>query len=127
MKFSNIIIRTLVFLLIINIVFLPTTYATGDIITSGRNFLTKGNTIGETINETALQDASSTIYKVLLSIAICASVIVGAVLGIQFIFGSAEGKAKVSETLIPYIIGCAVVFGAFTIWSFIVNFGQDVF
>lgn len=39
---------------------------------------------------------------------------------------SAEDKAKVKEALIPYVIGCAVIFGAFTIWSIAVNLGQNI-
>lgn len=41
-----------------------------------------------------------------------------------FILSSAEGKAKVSETLVAYIAGCIVVFGAFGIWDFAVNTGS---
>lgn len=52
--------------------------------------------------------------------------LVGTVIGIQFMVASAEDKAKVKEALIPYVIGCAVIFGAFTIWSMAVNLGQDI-
>lgn len=52
--------------------------------------------------------------------------IVGTILGIQFMVASAEDKAKVKEALIPYFIGCAIIFGGFTIWSIVVNIGQDV-
>lgn len=52
--------------------------------------------------------------------------IVGTILGIQFMIASAEEKAKVKETLVPYIVGCIVIFGAFTIWSIVVNLGQDI-
>ena len=52
--------------------------------------------------------------------------IVGTIIGIQFMVASAEDKAKVKEALVPYIIGCAVIFGAFTIWSIVVNIGQDI-
>lgn len=34
--------------------------------------------------------------------------------------GSAEEKAEVMKTLIPFVIGCAVLFGAFGIWKFVV-------
>ena len=51
---------------------------------------------------------------------------VGTIIGIQFMMASAEEKAKVKEALIPYVVGCAVIFGAFTIWSIAVNIGQDI-
>ena len=50
----------------------------------------------------------------------------GAVLGFQFILGSVEGKAKVSEALMPYIVGCIIVFGAFTIWKIAISIGNRV-
>lgn len=50
--------------------------------------------------------------------------VVGIIIGIQFMVASAEDKAKVKETLVPYIVGCIVIFGAFTIWSIAVNLGQ---
>lgn len=51
---------------------------------------------------------------------------VGTVIGIQYMVASAEDKAKVKEALIPYIVGCIVIFGAFTIWSIAVNLGQEI-
>lgn len=51
---------------------------------------------------------------------------VGIVIGIQFMVASAEDKAKVKEALVPYIVGCIVIFGAFTIWSIAVNMGQSI-
>lgn len=50
----------------------------------------------------------------------------GTIIGIQFIVASAEDKAKLKEALVPYIVGCIVIFGAFTIWSIVVNLGQDI-
>lgn len=44
----------------------------------------------------------------------------------QFITGSIEGKAKIKEALVPYIIGCIVVFGAFFIWRTLVNTGNSL-
>lgn len=53
--------------------------------------------------------------------------IVGIIIGIQFMVASAEDKAKVKEALVPYVIGCIVIFGAFTIWSTVVNIMQKTF
>ena len=38
----------------------------------------------------------------------------------------AEGQAKVKEMLIPFIIGCVIVFGGFGIWKIALKLGQDV-
>ena len=66
-------------------------------------------------------------FKLLMAIGIVVMFIVGTVIGIQFMVASAEDKAKVKEALIPYIIGCAVIFGAFTIWSIAVRLLQSTF
>lgn len=57
------------------------------------------------------------IYTVLFDIAVAATVIVGAILGVKFMLASAEDKAKIKESLVPYIIGNIVIYGAFIIWK----------
>ena len=112
-----------------NIIFSPKAFATdtvGEIFDAGDDFLSEGDNPSTVINETKLKDTSSTIYKILLTIAICVAIIIGAVLGLQFILGSVEGKVKVQEALVPYIVGCVVAFGAFTIWGIAVNTGDDI-
>lgn len=57
------------------------------------------------------------IYNILFPLAVVITVIVGGILGIKFMLASAEDKAKIKESLVPYIIGCAVIYGAFGIWK----------
>ncbi len=64
---------------------------------------------------------SGLIYNILLAIAVVVAVIVGLYLAIKFMMSSAEDKAKVKEMLIPYIVGCIVIFSAFTIWKLVVT------
>lgn len=40
--------------------------------------------------------------------------------------GSIEEKANIKESLIPFVIGCIVVFGAFGIWRIFVSLGQKL-
>ena len=40
--------------------------------------------------------------------------------------GSVSEKANVKETLIPYIAGCIVIFGAFGIWKLVVTIMSKV-
>ena len=74
-----------------------------------------------TLDDTSLQQLSDTLYNALLVIAIIVAVIIGLVIGIQFMTGSVAQKAKIKETLIPYIAGCVVIFGAFGIWKMVVT------
>ena len=73
------------------------------------------------IDEDNLVDMSNMLYNAILIIATIIAVIVGLVIAIQFMTGSVAQKAKVKETLIPYIAGCIVIFGAFGIWKIVVN------
>ena len=61
------------------------------------------------------------LYNALLIIGIIIAVIVGTILGIKFMIGSVEEKADIKKLLIPYIVGCIVVFGAFGIWKLVVT------
>jgi len=99
-------------------------YALGDIFSQGKGFLEAGNDIDNTINTTKLGETSDYIYNTLLAIAIMVAIIVGMILGIQFMAASADEKAKVKEALMPFVVGCIVVFGAFTIWKVVVNIGN---
>ena len=72
------------------------------------------------INFEVPNDTSDFVSNFLLIIGICTAVIVATILGIQFITGSVEQKVKVKETLIPFVIGCVVLFGAFGIWRLVI-------
>ena len=82
---------------------------------SKRSMMTKEN----------LQDISTTTYNTLFLIAVVIAVGYGVYIGIHLIMGGIEEKAKVKETLIPYIAGCIVIFGAFTIWKLVVTILQS--
>ena len=73
-----------------------------------------------------LKDVSDSLYKVLLISAIVIAVIFSGVLGIKFMLGSIEEKAKVQEALVPFVIGCVVAFGAFGIWHIVVTIGNKL-
>ena len=64
---------------------------------------------------------SDLLYNTLFIIAIVVAVIIGMIIAIQFMTASASEKAKVKETLVPYVAGCIVIFGAFGIWKLIVE------
>ncbi len=126
---KNIFVKLLIcsiFIVILSSSFcISTSHALAEVFSSGKAFLKEGSDIDETINTTALQETSDTIYNTLLGIAIMVAIIVAMVLGIQFMVASADEKAKVKEALMPFVVGCVVVFGSFTIWKIVVNVGND--
>ncbi len=123
--FIKLLICTISIIIISTTSCLPVSHALGSIFSEGKNFLSEGNSIEETINTNALQTTSKDIYNTLLGIAVMVAIIVAMVLGIQFMAASADEKAKVKEAILPFIVGCIVVFGAFTIWKIAVNIGND--
>lgn len=101
-----------------------TTDSIDGLITDSDNFINKGT--NDKINDESIQDFSKTLYNILVTIATVVSVIIGGILGIKIMLASAEEKAQVKELLVPYIIGCVVVFGAFGIWKLVVNILQNI-
>ena len=95
---------------------------TVDSVMDGANdFLESGQGGLGQINQTELENTSDFIYNLLLAIALVVAVIIGMVIGIQFMTASVEEKAKIKESLVPYVVGCVVVFGAFGIWKLAVT------
>lgn len=122
---KSIFIKIIIVLLILNVFFSPSSHAISNMMSDGQAFLTKGNSVGSTINTTVLKSTSDYIYNTLLAIAIIVAVIVAMVLGIQFMIASADEKAKVKEALMPFVAGCIVVFGSFTIWKVAIKIGNS--
>lgn len=101
-------------------------YAWGDIISDGDQFINEGKQGGVEIDTEDLQDLSGFLYNALLSAGVVIAVIVATVLGIQFMMGGAEGQAKVKEMLIPFVVGCIIVFGGFGIWKLALSIGNQL-
>jgi len=101
-------------------------HTAGEIITEAKGFIEKGEAeANDKISDDSMKSLSNTIYNILLVVGIVIAVMVGLILGIKFIMGSIEEKAEVKNMVIPYIIGCVVLFGAFTIWQIVVELLQS--
>ena len=79
-----------------------------------------------TIDETNLQNFSNVVYNILLSVGIVVAVIVGALIGVKLMASNIETKVEAKKLLIPYVVGCIVVFGAFGIWKIVVTILQGM-
>lgn len=102
-------------------------HTAGEIIDEAGSFIEIGKENSDNkIKTENLKDMSDTLYNILLVVGIIVAIIVGLILGIKFILGSVEEKAEIKSMLIPYIIGCVVVFGAFTIWQIVVDLLQSM-
>ncbi len=98
----------------------------GEIVDEGKGFIEAGKTgAEEKITWKNLKNMSDTLYNILLVIGIIIAFIVGGILAIKFLTSSVEGQAEIKSMLVPYIIGCVVVFGSFTIWKIVVDILQS--
>ena len=95
------------------------------ILNAGEEFIQNGKESllknGELIKGDDLKNVNSDIYNILIALGVVLAVIIGGILGIQIMWGSIEQQVKAKEMLMPYGIGCVVIFGAFGIWRICVE------
>ncbi|MCI8361734.1 MAG: hypothetical protein HFJ41_01000 [Clostridia bacterium] len=104
-----------------------TSHTAGEVIKEADGFIQKGQAgANGLITQEKLKELSDTIYNILLVVGIIAAVLIGVLLGIKFMTSGVEGKAEVQKALIIYVMGCVVVFGAFTIWKIVVTVLQGI-
>lgn len=102
-------------------------WAIDTILSTGKNWWYTGeNNAGIGISTTILKDESSQIYNLLLAVATVTAIIVGAILGIQFMMAGVDKKVEVKQALIPYCISCVVVFGSLGIWKLVINIANQI-
>lgn len=124
MKIKKIVMILIFSIVMINLIVVPQVYALdnpGGIISGADDFITAGGTGAGQISKDNLNAVSSAIYNILLVIATILAVGILSVLGIKYMTASVEGKAEVKQSIIPFIIGCIVVFGSFAIWKLIIS------
>lgn len=93
-----------------------------EILNNGKDFISTGQEhTNTTMNTEKVKTLSNRIYNVLLIIATVVAVIVGAILGIQFMTAGISQKVEVKKSLFPYFISCIVVFGSLGIWKLVVT------
>ena len=92
-----------------------------DVVTGASDFINAGAKEENPINMEGLQNVSSVVYNILLTVGIIAAVIIGLFIGIKYMTGSVSERAETKQLIAPYIVGCVVVFGAFTIWRIVVE------
>jgi beta-lactamase regulating signal transducer with metallopeptidase domain len=121
---KNIFFKITIFSIILLALLTVNSFAISNIIEGAENFVSGANS--STISTANLKTVSETIYNILLAIGVVTSVIIASVLGIKFMTGGIAEQAKVKESLIPFVAGCVVIFGAFGIWKIIITIGQGI-
>lgn len=88
--------------------------------------LTPANvTATNTAADNDIMNFGGKILSAITTTGIVLSVIVLSVIGIKYMLGSAEEKAEYKKTLMPYLVGAGLVFGASTIAQIVYNFMKN--
>ena len=66
------------------------------------------------------------IVNILTTVGIVIAVIVLLILGIKYMMGSASEKAEYKKTMIPYLVGAVLVFGASAIAKAVVSMSNTI-
>lgn len=76
--------------------------------------------------ETTMASLGSQILTIVTNVGIILAVVLIAILGIKYMMGSTEEKAEYKKSMIPYIVGAILVFGASTVAKVVVNFADSI-
>lgn len=93
-----------------------------DVFNNAKNFPSPSSEIS--VSE--LKDMQGVVYNLLFSVGVIIAVVGITILGVQFITSSPEGKADVKEKMVPFAVGCIVIFSGLVIWRIAVNVIQSV-
>lgn len=125
---KNILKRIILILIVLMLLFSINSkiLAWSEVVSDGKDFISQADSSEANFNAAALQEVSGYLYNILLAAGVVIAVIVATVLGMQFMLGGAEGQAKVKEMMIPFIVGCIIVFGGFGFWKIAITVGQKI-
>lgn len=76
--------------------------------------------------QTEVTDISNQVIGIITTIGVVVAVVVLLVLGIKYMMGSASEKAEYKKTMIPYLIGAVLIFGASAITKVVVALGAGL-
>ena len=120
-------IKILILMLFILFVLSSNCFALDSWIGEAENFVKDGATSsgavtekGSTLDTDLLKEGSSTIYNAFFAIGTVVVIIVGAILGIQFMTAGIDEKVKVKQALFPYLISSIILFGSYGIWRLVI-------
>lgn len=66
------------------------------------------------------------IIGIITTVGVVVAVVVLLVLGIKYMMGSAQEKAEYKKTMIPYLVGAILIFGASAITKVVVSIGTNI-
>lgn len=79
-----------------------------------------------TNTQSSVVSIGNQIIGIITTVGVVVAVVVLLVLGIKYMMGSTEEKAKYKETMIPYLVGAILIFGASAITKVVVAVGAGI-
>ena len=76
--------------------------------------------------DSAMETIGSTVFTIVTNAGIILSVVIIAILGVKYMMGSTEEKSEYKKSMMPYLVGAILVFGASTIGKMVMNFGTSL-
>lgn len=73
----------------------------------------------------SVTDIGNQIIGVITTVGVVVAVVVLLILGIKYMMGSASEKAEYKKTMIPYLVGAILIFGASAITRVVVSLGTS--
>ena len=73
-----------------------------------------------------MENVAGNIVSIITTIGIIVAIIVLLVLGIKYMMGSAAEKAEYKKTMIPYVVGAALIFAASALAQVVYSFFTGV-
>ena len=77
-------------------------------------------------SNSSITDVGNGIITIITTIGSILSVVVLIILGIKYMMGSVEERADYKKTMMPYIIGAALVFAASTIANIVYKIATNI-
>ena len=81
---------------------------------------------GGTADTSGITNVGANFVSIITTVGIIVAVIVLLVLGIKYIMGSASEKAEYKKTMIPYLIGAVLIFGASAIAKAVIAMSETI-
>ena len=81
---------------------------------------------GTQVSNSDLRGLGNSIVTILTTIGSVVSVIVLIILGIKYMTGSVEEKAEYKKTMIPYLVGALLIFGASAIAKAVIAISENL-
>lgn len=83
----------------------------------------KGTTSGA---QSDVVNIGNQLIGIITTVGVVVAVIVLLILGIKYMMGSASEKAEYKKTMIPYLVGAILIFGASAITKVVVGLAQGI-